>query len=327
MGGLFLHTPTPLPPGSFIELLFDLKSGEIRARATVRHSAPGRGMGIQFVQMTPADRSRLHQFLSKFEAAETILTPGAAIAPGVDAPGETEAVRFERELNERLEIARKGTYYQVLEIPPDSDAKQIKESFYSFARKFHPDHHMDKKQWLGPLKELMVSATTAYKVLSDHDQKTTYDLQLADSGAFQLGRAKSAAQKNLDEYFGRATDQLRGNNFVGSVLWLRKCVEIAPGEAKYRALLARSLGTIPQYREEAIEQFEWAIQLDTWNVTVLGQFAQLCEEMEMSSRAQELYTKILQIDPRDAQARARLAELEGEQKTSRKFQKETPRAV
>ena len=87
-------------------------------------------------------------------------------------------------------------------------------------------------------------------------KKATYDLKLADSGAFQLGRAKSSAQQNLDEYFGRATEHLRANNFVGSVLWLRKCVEIAPGEAKYRALLARSLGTIPQFRDEAIEQFE-----------------------------------------------------------------------
>lgn len=313
MGGLFLHTPTPLSPGSFIELLFDLKSGEIRARATVRHSAPGRGMGIQFVQMTPADRARLHQFLSKFEAAETVVPSGAATASGVHIPKETEAAQFERELNERVEIARKGTYYELFGIPPDSDAKQIKEGFYSLARKFHPDRHMEQKEWFGLLKELMAVATTAYKVLSDQDKKTTYDLQLADSDAFQLGRAKSSAQQSLDEYFGRATEHLRANNFVGSVLWLRKCVEIAPGEAKYRALLARSLGTIPQYRDEAIKQFEWAIQLDTWNVTVLTQFAQLCEEMEMPSRAQKLYTKILQIDPRDAQARAKLSELEAQQ--------------
>ena len=140
VGGLFLHTPTPLPPGSFIELLFDLKSGEIRARATVRHAAPGRGMGIQFVQMTPADRARLHQFLSKFEAAETVLPSGATNAPGAHVPKETEEAQFERELNERVEIARKGTYYQLLEIPPDSGGKQIKDSFYSLREKSHPDH-------------------------------------------------------------------------------------------------------------------------------------------------------------------------------------------
>ena len=45
MGGLFLHTPNPLPLGTVIELLLDLKTGEVRARAIVRDSAPGQGMG------------------------------------------------------------------------------------------------------------------------------------------------------------------------------------------------------------------------------------------------------------------------------------------
>ncbi len=73
MGGLFLHTPSPLPLGTVIELLFDLKSGEVRARATVRDSAPGKGMGVQFVQMQPADRARLNQFLSQYVSAEVKL--------------------------------------------------------------------------------------------------------------------------------------------------------------------------------------------------------------------------------------------------------------
>ena len=45
MGGLFLHTPSPPAEGSFIRLVFDLKTGEVRARAIVRYSSPGKGMG------------------------------------------------------------------------------------------------------------------------------------------------------------------------------------------------------------------------------------------------------------------------------------------
>ena len=70
MGGLFLHTPSPLPSGTGIELLFDLKTGEVRARAIVRDSRPGKGMGVQFVQMQPSDRARLNQFLSQYASAE-----------------------------------------------------------------------------------------------------------------------------------------------------------------------------------------------------------------------------------------------------------------
>lgn len=63
MGGLFLHAKNPPPVGSMVELFIDVKNGEVRARAVVRHSVPGEGMGVQFVQMQPDDRARLSQFL------------------------------------------------------------------------------------------------------------------------------------------------------------------------------------------------------------------------------------------------------------------------
>jgi len=70
LGGLFLHTPCPLPLGTGIELLFDLKTGEVRARAIVRDCRPGKGMGVQFVQMQPSDRARLSQFLSQYASGQ-----------------------------------------------------------------------------------------------------------------------------------------------------------------------------------------------------------------------------------------------------------------
>lgn len=66
MGGVFLHTPNPLPVGSVIEVLFEFKTADIRARASVRDSVEGKGMGLEFVQMQPDDRSRLNQFLSQY---------------------------------------------------------------------------------------------------------------------------------------------------------------------------------------------------------------------------------------------------------------------
>ena len=71
MGGLFLQVRDPLPLWAVLELLFDLQNGEVRARAIVRDSTPGKGMGVQFVQMQSADRARLNQFLSQYAAAQS----------------------------------------------------------------------------------------------------------------------------------------------------------------------------------------------------------------------------------------------------------------
>jgi curved DNA-binding protein CbpA len=310
MGGLFLYAKKPPAVGSIIEMVFDLKVGEVRARAVVRHSCAGKGMGVQFVSMEPSDRARLNQFLSQCppmatdEAAAAQRCGGATDA---ESTAEAEKIQFERDFAEKLQQARSGTYYQLLGVTSESPAKAIKQGFYALARKYHPDRHMSKPEWMAPLKDLMESVTAAYNILSDEEKRAIYDEQLESSGAFNLGRSRSVSQKNLEECFLHATESLRAENYAGSIVWLRKCVELAPDEPRYRALLANSLATIPQYRNEAIQHYERAIELDPFNARLLHQFAELFEEMQLASRARQMYLKILEIEPNHARARERLA--------------------
>jgi hypothetical protein len=73
IGGIFLHTPDPPEKNATLELLFDIATGaEVRARAVVRNSLPGKGMGVKFVHMRAEDRSRLNQFVKAQIAAGNI---------------------------------------------------------------------------------------------------------------------------------------------------------------------------------------------------------------------------------------------------------------
>jgi tetratricopeptide (TPR) repeat protein len=87
-------------------------------------------------------------------------------------------------------------------------------------------------------------------------------------------------------------------------------VEIAPEVARHQALLARSLAAVPQYRQEAVQYFEKAIELDPWNTSTYFQFGELYELMRLPWRAIPLYRKILEIDPEHSKALERLSELE-----------------
>jgi hypothetical protein len=190
LGGLFLHAPKCPSDGSTIELIFDLPSGQVRGRAIVRDSIPGKGMGIQFVQMKPEDRAKLHRFLT----AEEISQKAAGIAPAANAqpaasgiaaarsaiplsarwrlavsPGSKKAAqaRFEREVSQLIELTGKSTYYQLLEVTSDSPGVQVKKNYYSLVRKFHPDNHMGNRELITPLKNLMVVISEAYKTLAN----------------------------------------------------------------------------------------------------------------------------------------------------------------
>jgi curved DNA-binding protein CbpA len=312
MGGLFFHTPKPLAAGSFIKLLFDLKSGEIRARAIVRDSRPEKGMGVQFVQMETSDRERLNQFLAQYPRMQAAAAAAARNRPSPETSksaskkvpsATTETLLWVRELDEKLKLSREGTHYQLLGVASESTSAQIKQSFYAIARKFHPDHHMAKSGCIEPLKELMAAVTLAYKTLSDQKKRAAYDARLAASSIYNLRRNQTSLQKQLEDSFLSATQCLRAGNFVGSIMWLRKCVEMAPDDAKYHALLARSLATIPQYRDEAVKHYKRATELDPWNVRVLTQFAELYEELQLPLNASSLYSKILKVDPLNAKAR------------------------
>lgn len=63
LGGLFIATRNPPPAGEFIKLVLELPGGEVRARAMVCDSQPGKGMGIEFKSMNQNARARLHELM------------------------------------------------------------------------------------------------------------------------------------------------------------------------------------------------------------------------------------------------------------------------
>jgi tetratricopeptide (TPR) repeat protein len=322
LGGIFLHASNPPSEGSPIEIILELPTGQIRARAIVRNLTSGKGMGIQFVEMKPQDRAKLTKFLAQEEDAQKNVPVGA---PAKSRPSnaqlaiwyrreEAVQIQFELELRRLIELTGKSTYYQLLGVTSDSPASLVRKSYHSLARKFHPDNHMGNRELVASLKDVMAVITEAYRTLANDEKRAAYDKRLAATGAFTMGRKKTGTAENVEEWFKRANDSIRARNFVGSIVWLRKCVEASAGNAVYRAMLARSLATVPQYRKEAITHFRKAIELDPWREPVYIQFAELCEKMELAELTHAIYSKLLEVNPAHPEALERLAAIEAAQK-------------
>lgn len=259
---------------------------------------------------------------------EAASAPSDAIASGLasqpsssphvaDEPSDDS--RFEEEVRALLASAQKSTYYELLGVTAESPVDQIKETFHRMARKFHPDRHMGHSERLNLLQDLMGRLTIAYKTLTSEERRAAYDKEIARAGTFTLGQQEKTEElETVDECLARAKEALRAKNFAGSLLWLRKCVEIAPNVAKHHAMLARSLAAFPQYRQDAVRHFALAIELDQWNTSTYFQFGELYETMGLPWRAVPLYRRILEIDPEHAKALDRLAALESKPRRSGK---------
>jgi len=262
----------------------------------------------------PADQTAQH---APMPAATPVAEQPSPVAepelqPAPVTEDALDAAKFEEEIRALLDLAGKSTYYELLGLSATSPPEQIKENFHRMARKFHPDRHMGHSEWLDLLQDLMARLTIAYKTLLDEPKRVAYDKQIAAAGAFTLGQDKTESEETVDECLTRAKQALRAHNFAGSILWLRKCVEIAPDVAKHHAMLARSLAAFPQYRQDAVRHFSMAIELDQWNTSAYFQFGELYEVMGLPWRAVPHYRRILEIDPEHAKAIERLNALENE---------------
>jgi tetratricopeptide (TPR) repeat protein len=330
LGGLYLHAANPAHEGTMIDVVLDLPTGQVYTRAKVRRSTPAKGMGLQFIQMTPEDRAKLHRYLAAPEVSEKLSTaaPAANLHPTkLSAAGsklvisprreEQGQLRFEREVKRLIELTGRGTYYQLLGVTSEYTASDIKKSFYSLARKFHPDNHARSGELVTRLENLMTLITEAYKTLANDARRAAYDKALAKMGGLSMRREKRETRESVEGWLERANQCLRAKNFAGSIVWLRKCAEAAPEHALYHAMLARSLATLPQYHNEAITHFQKAIDLDPWKEPVYLQFAELLQKMGLSSRALGVYSRLLDVCPGHAKAGERLATLKPARRTEK----------
>jgi hypothetical protein len=64
-GGVFIPTANLPPVGTVVRLTFELPDGEVYAPAVVRHTVPGRGMGVEFAAAEDGDVVRIVQLLTE----------------------------------------------------------------------------------------------------------------------------------------------------------------------------------------------------------------------------------------------------------------------
>ena len=84
-------------------------------------------------------------------------------------------------------------YYKILNIPPFSEEKIIKKSYFNLARKFHPDKNKSPEA-----EEMFKEISAAYQVLSDKEKRKLYDDQRKVFENHQFQNQKNSHKKNKE---------------------------------------------------------------------------------------------------------------------------------
>ena len=216
------------------------------------------------------------------------------------------AVAESTEIEHLLQFADSGTYYELLGVRADTPSSEVKRRFYHLASRFHPDHHMDHPEWTPRLLRLTDALTMAYKTLCHGASKKQYDSRLAQAAGQELFGPKRITR----EFLEKVQECLAEKNYIAAILWLRRAIEVEPDSPTYRAMLGDCLAAVPEYRQEAVEQFERAIELDPTHIGAHLQYARLLEKMKFPARARPHYVRVLELDMNHREARERLNRLD-----------------
>ena len=110
-------------------------------------------------------------------------------------------------------MSGKRDYYDVLGISKDASEDQIKQSFRSLARKYHPDKNPDDPEAESMFKEIQ----EAYAILSNPEERRKYDVfgHERPGGSPFGSRGFQGVDINFDDLFGGGFESIFSQFFGG----------------------------------------------------------------------------------------------------------------
>ena len=110
-------------------------------------------------------------------------------------------------------MASKRDYYDILEVDKDSSGDQIKQSFRSLARKYHPDKNPNDEEAETKFKEIQ----EAYAILSNPEERRKYDVfgHERPGGSPFGSRGFQGVDISFDDLFGGGFESIFSQFFGG----------------------------------------------------------------------------------------------------------------
>jgi len=244
-----------------------------------------------------------------------------AVAEPPPKPPDGGALR--REIEEAHAALRGSNHFTVLGLGPTATSDEVRQAFTRLARRYHPDAQRDPALHdLGArLTELFVAISDAYSVLKDSIARERYERALAarvaaESAAAARRSSAPAASRMDDSVEGRvlrAEEALAAGQPWETIRLIEETLPALFGALKVRGqvLLARGYANRGRPRESERVLLD-LLQAEPACLPACLILAGIYRARGMAKRAQGLYERALEIDPRHAEARRELAALAGE---------------
>lgn len=239
--------------------------------------------------------------------------------------GDEPAMEFSKEIEELLALYEKlkamdMDYYDLFGLKNSATAEEIKEVYYQYAKKYHPDRlgAASNPELRDKANFVFARINKAFEVLSNEGKRREYDMK----GYKEIKSAEKPSENLIEKanlYYRKAKTLYSQQRFREAASLMEETIRNDPGKASYYLLLGLSQSNIPNLRRVAEKSFQKVIELEPWNPEPFAALGLLFQYEKLDRRAENFFRKALAIDPEHELAKKRLAEMLGSDKKQSKF--------
>ena len=155
------------------------------------------------------------------------------------------------EIRALVRVVDELDYYEVLHLPRDAPASEVRTAYHAASQRFHPDaHRLREADLRGATATISKRVCEAYSVLRDPRRRRVYDDLLKQGGATriplgdieeQATRRKRASQggttRQGQQFFGRAIADMRREDWAAAARNLRTALAFEPSNTDFQRRL------------------------------------------------------------------------------------------
>lgn len=239
-----------------------------------------------------------------------------------DTPAEPEKIKVaDLTIDEYLKrVEESKTHYDVLGVDHESVLADIKSSYFSLAKLFHPDrYHRESDEMLQRVHAAFSKVQIAYDTLKSSDTRENYNFKvrkeletkekLKAQGVDTSEKVDAKAEQGL-ENFEIGLNLLMDDEYERAIPFLGRAAHYNPDNALYRGYFGKALSYDTKQRHKAEGEMQAAVKLDPKNAKIRFMLVEFFTDNNLMKRAEGELRRFIELVPDNAEAKSLLAKVQ-----------------
>jgi len=192
---------------------------------------------------------------------------------------------------------KKVDYYQLFGVEKTAPVSKIKDTYFNYSKKYHPDRIRVAPDSTVKLKanEVFAEINKAFEVLSNEEKKRSYDMQGHPPETPATGGTLSARRQAKDLYL-KANALFKAKQYWQAATLMENAVKLEPDKPSYYLLLGLCQSKTPQTQKMAEKNLKKAAEMEPWNADPVFALGELYRSSNFVKKADAQFKKALELN-------------------------------